>query len=119
MRRATLLLMLFTIAACDNGSGYTAVHAAGYRVEAAQHPNEAKPRKFTKSEFSNYVYGKTKAQLRAEFGAPFAVDDTSDEWKYGTNIGVVDAEAGTPVYVAIRFTGFDGPDDEATSARYF
>lgn len=109
----------FAVVGCDEGSGYRAGQEAGYNSMAGASSAEPARRRFTKTEFSNYVYGKTKAQLRAEFGSPMSVDDSTDSWTYGPNIQVYDDQAGSSTMVKIRFIGLEGPDDEAVSVRYF
>ena len=75
-------------------------------------------RTFTKTEFDDYVYSRTKTQIRDEFGSPDTVDDDSDSWYYW-HLPVYDRDAGIQVHtVVIRFSGIDGPTDFVASVRY-
>lgn len=88
---------------------------AGYEV-AAGHSMDAK--RFTKAEFSNHVYNRTKAQIRAEFGSPDLVQEYSDSWVY-TRLAVFDADAGTRAQtVTVQFTGLPSPDDVVADVRF-
>jgi hypothetical protein len=74
-------------------------------------------RRFTKVEFDNYAYNRTKAQIRAQFGPPLVVHDESDTWFY-SSIQVFDPEAGTQAGVNIQFAGMPGSDDFVVSVSY-
>ncbi|MBX9802938.1 MAG: hypothetical protein K2Y04_09265 [Caulobacteraceae bacterium] len=88
---------------------------AGYEG-AAGHAIDA--RRFTKTEFSNYAFNRTKAQIRAEFGSPDVVQDSTDSWMY-TSLAVFDADAGTRAQVVtIQFTGLPSPDDVVADVRF-
>lgn len=68
-------------------------------------------RRFTKAEFDAYVNGKSKAEIREEFGAPLVVHDEDDSWFY-PDLAVYDADAGVQVHgTTIRFSGMNGPRD--------
>ncbi len=75
------------------------------------------PQRFTKIEFDNYAYGKTKAQIRAAFGAPMMVHDNDDSWYY-SDLPIYDVEAGIQVSVRVRFSGIPGPDDFVSEVIY-
>jgi len=72
---------------------------------------------YTKAEFSNHVFGKTKSQIRAEFGRPDMVDDGSDSWYYNS-LKVFDPDAGTHAIAVIRFEGIQGSEDSVAQVRY-
>ena len=76
-----------------------------------------RPSRFSKSEFSDYAMGLTKAQVRREFGKPLIVRDYDDSWYY-PNLPVFDDEAGIQVGVTFRFMGISGPDDEVVGISY-
>ncbi|RZJ45997.1 MAG: hypothetical protein EON87_06090 [Brevundimonas sp.] len=76
-----------------------------------------RPSSFTKAEFSNFVYGMTKAEVRAKFGSPVLVRDRDASWFY-TDIPVFDEDAGIQVPVTIRFMGIDSPTDEVAAVMY-
>ncbi len=81
-------------------------------------PDPPKPQ-FTKAEFSSHVYGKTKAEVRQEFGAPTAVNDKTDSWYYEDRaLNVYDADAGIRTLVWIRFSGAPSPDDTVVDVSY-
>lgn len=62
------------------------------------------PATFTKETFSRFAQGKTKAQIRAAFGAPASVYELTDYqgWHY-TNLPIYDAAAGTRASVELDF----------------
>ena len=100
-------LMALGLSACDQATT-DQTRTAGY-VGATGHAVDA--RRFTKTEFSNYAFNRTKAQIRAEFGSPDVVQDGTDSWTY-TSLAVFDADAGTRAQiVTIQFAGLSGPDD--------
>jgi hypothetical protein len=77
-------------------------------------------RTFTPDQFSSYAINRTKAQIRAEFGAPDQVEEGQNEWFYdsaNTNLIVRDPDAAKQVYVAIDF-GVDRPDDQVSGVTY-
>lgn len=112
MRKFLLLALAgATICGCDQSAGYK----AGYEAQAG-HAMDA--RQFTKAEFSNYAYNRTKAQIRSEFGSPDVVQDYDDSWVY-MNLAVFDAAAGTRAQtVTIQFTGLPAPDDVVAAVTY-
>jgi hypothetical protein len=73
--------------------------------------------RFTKTEFDDFVFGKTKAEIRREFGSPDGVDEASDSWYYN-QLGITDPEAGTHAVVKIRFLGIAGPSDSVASTSF-
>jgi hypothetical protein len=94
----------------QQGSDAAAVADVGGPVSDARH--------FTKAEFDREVRGKTKEQIRDEFGSPGTVHDDSDEWVY-YDVPVYDASAGTKVaFSSIRFEGIDGADDRAVDVSF-
>ena len=56
--------------------------------------SDSQPRQYTKEQFEKAVLGKTKAEIRSQFGSPREVFSPS-EWYY-FRPPVYDAEAGTP-----------------------
>lgn len=84
-------------------------------------PLEAAPqdvqKRFTKEDFDKYAYGRTKAQIRDEFGKPDTVEDSDDSWYYW-HLPVYDATAGTHPTVILRFVGENGPNDSVVQVRY-
>ena len=83
--------------------------------------NPASTRTFTKKEFDNYAFNRTKEQIREEFGPPDGIHDDIDEWLYistNQNLTVMDPDAGKQVSVSIRFIGVDGPADTVASVNY-
>jgi hypothetical protein len=75
-------------------------------------------RHFTKQDFAGEVRGKTKEQIRDEFGPPGTVHDDTDAWVY-YGLPVYDASAGTKVaFASIRFEGIDRADDRAVDVSF-
>lgn len=73
---------------------------------------------WTKSEFDSEAFGKSKAQIRAEFGKPDNVDDGTDTWYYW-HLPVFDEAAGIQVHnTSITFEGLGGVDDRVAKVRY-
>lgn len=73
---------------------------------------------FTKAEFDNAVFGKTKAELRQMLGKPDNVDDGADAWYYW-HLPVYDENAGVQVdNTKIRFDGIAGDQDTAAEVTY-
>lgn len=68
-------------------------------------------------EFSNYVYGMTKSQLRAQFGPPAVVHESDDSWYY-PGLPIFDEDPGIQVPVTVQFMGIGGPHDEVAAIRY-
>jgi len=88
---------------------------AGYMATNG-HPPEAQ--RFTKAEFDNHVFGRTKAEIRAEFGPPAYVQDYNDSWVYN-DLAVFDAAAGTrAISVTVQFTGAPAPDDVVAQVTF-
>ena len=121
----TMNLKEFGIAA----AALAAIFAADYafqianirpvEVEQQQTVQEQAPApQFTKASFQTEVYGKTKEQIRAEFGKPDNVDDGSDSWYYW-HLPVYDETAGIQVNnTKIKFEGIAGPGDMVAQVSY-
>lgn len=106
--------MALGLSACDPATS-NQPSTAGYEGAAG---NAVDAKRFTKAEFSNYAYNRTKSQIRAEFGSPDAVHDATDSWMY-TSLPVYDADAGTRVsVVTIQFAGLSGPDDSVADVTF-
>lgn len=80
-------------------------------------PSAPEPKRFSKTEFTAYVAGKTKEAIRVEFGSPTAVNDDDDSWFYGF-LPIYDPDAGTQASVRIRFAGIEGSDDPVVEVWY-
>jgi hypothetical protein len=63
---------------------------------SAASDNTVSTQRYTKEEFTRLVMGKTKAEIRAQFGSPGVVHDDDNEWGY-FDLPVYDSEAGTKV----------------------
>ena len=92
-----------------------AIDADAAAKEAASTPRV--PSRFTKAQFDNFVYGKTKPQIRALFGSPLVVHDEMNEWFY-SDLPIYDANAGTQTHVSIRFMNLGGSHDEVVQVRF-
>lgn len=97
------------------------IHGDGAATAYAADAGEAgawTPRRFTKQEFAQHVQGKTKADIRREFGPPLVVHDDSDSWYY-SKLPIYDADAGIQVSVTIRFMGLTPAEaDEVLEVSY-
>lgn len=94
-----------------------AAAAADAAASAAAEAAGSASHQFTKAEFDRHVFGKTKAEIRTEFGAPLTVHDADDEWFY-PSLAVYDADAGIQVAVTVRFVGIEGPNDTVAGVRF-
>ena len=75
-------------------------------------------RRWTTDEFTPHVYGKTKAQIRAEFGSPDNVISSVNTWYYW-HLNVVDSRAEIVVHSTnIRFSNLGGDDDAVNDVDY-
>jgi outer membrane protein assembly factor BamE (lipoprotein component of BamABCDE complex) len=73
-------------------------------------------RTFSVPDLESYVRGRTKTQVREEFGPPDAIDGVDDMWFYderNSRLTVVDPDAQKRVSVWVKFGGPDGPSDSA------
>jgi hypothetical protein len=70
------------------------------QVQAPDRPNQEvpSPHQWTRDEFGAHVHGKTKAQIRAEFGSPDSSD--GDKWEHD-HLDILDVDAGTHAHTAI------------------
>ena len=109
------------LAGCGDNSGDQST--AGDTKEPAASITGTQPvaRTFTKKEFDQYAFNRTKAQIREEFGPPDGIHDDIDEWLYipsNKSLIVMDPDAGEQVSVSIRFLGLDGSADTVVSVHY-
>jgi hypothetical protein len=116
---AILLTVVCVIAGVEFASQADAPAPPPVTTQVSMDANAAAPaaKHFTKAEFDRYTYGKTKGEIRDEFGPPAGVHDNPDEWYY-PDLPIYDAEAGIRVAVSLRFAGVEGPDDFVAGVRF-
>jgi outer membrane protein assembly factor BamE (lipoprotein component of BamABCDE complex) len=93
------LALILLLGACDQKADED--NAAGAAVsetsdtDTAASDDSQPTQRYTKDDFEELVLGKTKAEVRAQFGSPNHVSG-SDEWDY-LHLPVYDKDAGTEV----------------------
>jgi hypothetical protein len=105
------------LSAC-NGAGTSASSSGPADVADASAPLPV--RQFTKQAFVEYADGKTKAQIRAEFGKPDGVSSAyPDTWTYSIfnpTLQVGDPDAGVRATVDIQFEGDENASKDVVVA---
>jgi outer membrane protein assembly factor BamE (lipoprotein component of BamABCDE complex) len=116
---AVILAITCICAGVEFASQAAAPAPSPVTTEASTGASEVAPaeKHFTKAEFERYTYGKTKSQIRLEFGPPAAVHDSPNEWYY-PDLPIYDAEAGIRVAVSLRFAGLEGTGNFVAEARF-
>jgi len=103
-----------SISDSQNDSTTDTAGALGQGNNAQTAPHRA----WKTDDFIVHVYGKTKAQVRAEFGSPDNFDSASNTWFYW-HLDITDSQAGTPVRnTAIEFAEIGGDYDTVNDVRF-
>jgi outer membrane protein assembly factor BamE (lipoprotein component of BamABCDE complex) len=122
MKLFLIVCLMAELTGCDSAPNQQATAqaspASDFAAETPQATGGRAACQFTKTDLDKEVTGKTKAQIRAEFGSPLVVHEDDDSWYFGDRIAVCDAEAGTAVHASIRFGGLAGPDDPVVDIGY-
>ncbi|MGZ8363392.1 MAG: hypothetical protein ACXWVO_06015 [Caulobacteraceae bacterium] len=115
--RLLLIALASVVAGCSRAPDLSATANPDPAAAAAEVQPEAQPTRFTKAEFADYVVGKSKADIRAEFGPPSFVSDADNSWYYA-ELPIYDPDAGIQVPAYVLFKVTEGHENEAGAVRY-